>query len=351
MRKNNNLYFGFSITGFFLFLLTIGLTSACSILVYTLTYRLTDGNNVITAVAVIATIFIGAIICTLCDVYRRKTMIERPVKKILQATEKIASGDFSVKLVPTNDYGKYDAYDVVMENINTMASELSKNQILRNDFISNVSHEIKTPLAVIQNYVKTLQKKNISESEKQDSLKGLVLQTKKLSDLITNILKLNKLETQQIVPEIQEVDLAELLRLSILSFEDLFERKQLNLDCDIDEMKIVTSSNLLEIVFNNLISNAIKFTDEGGKISISLKSDKTHAIIKVQDTGCGISSEVGERIFEKFYQGDTSHSVEGNGLGLALVKKVIDLIGGEIVVESKLGVGTTFTIKLKKAMV
>ena len=142
--------------------------------------------------------------------------------------------------------------------------------------------------------------------------------------------------------------MAELLRLTTLDFESLFDKKQLELHCDIDEVTILSSKNLLEIVFKNLISNAIKFTDNGGKITISLKQDKTYATIKVQDTGCGISKEIGEHIFDKFYQGDTSHSSEGNGLGLALVKKVIDVIGGEIFVESTLGKGTTFSIRLKK---
>ena len=113
-------------------------------------------------------------------------------------------------------------------------------------------------------------------------------------------------------------------------------------------MKIISSASLLEIVFNNLISNAIKFTDREGKISISLKSEGDYAVVRVKDSGCGISQEVGEHIFDKFYQGDSSHSNEGNGLGLAMVKKVIDLIGGEISVESKVGVGSTFIIKLKK---
>ena len=229
-----------------------------------------------------------------------------------------------------------------------MTAELSKNELLKNDFISNVSHEIKTPLSVIQNYARVLQSEKLSKDKRDEYLKGLVTQTKKLSDLISNILKLNKLENQKIVPEIEEIDLAELLRTCTLSFEELLESKNIKLNCNIDEMKIISSASLLEIVFNNLISNAIKFTDREGKITISLKSEGDYAVVRVKDSGCGISQEVGEHIFDKFYQGDSSHSNEGNGLGLAMVKKVIDLIGGEISVESKVGVGSTFIIKLKK---
>ncbi|MBQ8749289.1 MAG: HAMP domain-containing histidine kinase [Clostridia bacterium] len=348
MKNNKNGFSGFSILGFFLFFFTLAFVSIGSIIIYNVASVKSNGNTIIIILSVLATILLGTIICTTIDIYRRKMMIERPVQKILEATKKIASGDFSVKLVPTHDYNKYDQYDIIFDNINTMTRELSKNEILKNDFISNVSHEIKTPLSVIQNYAKALQNDNLILEKREEYLKGLVIQTKKLSNLISNILKLNKLENQQIVPEIEEIDLAELLRVTTLEFESLFDKKHIELVCDIDDLKITSSATLLEIVFNNLISNAIKFTESGGKVVISLKEEKNYAVIKVSDTGCGISKEVGQHIFDKFYQGDTSHSLEGNGLGLALVKKVIDLIGGQISVESKFGVGSTFIIKLKK---
>ena len=276
-------------------------------------------------------------------------MVEKPVNKILYATERIAMGDFSVKLELEHDYNKYDEYDLIFDNINTMTAELSRNEILKNDFISNVSHEIKTPLAVMQNYAKALQLNNIDDKKRKEYLKGLILQSNKISNLISNILKLNKLDNQEIVPEIMEFDLGELVRTCTLGFEQLMEDKCLELVCDIDDIDIVSSRDLLEIVINNLISNAIKFTEQGGKICISLKAENDSAVIKVKDTGCGISQEIGEHIFDKFYQGDTSRANEGNGLGLAIVKRVIDLIGGEIAVESSINVGSTFIIKLKRS--
>lgn len=348
MKKRTARFFETTIVGFFLFFMTIGLTSTFSIMVYHMVNSKTNGNPLWVTLAVFSTILFGAVVCIIFDTIRRKSMIEAPVKKILEATEKIATGDFNVKLIPQHEYFKYDEYDLIFENINTMTNALLKNEILKNDFISNVSHEIKTPLSVIQNYAKSLEKNDLTEEKKKEYLKGLIIQTKKLSNLISNILKLNKLENQQLIPELKEFDLSECLRESTLSFEGLFEKKNLELICDIDDIKISSSPDLLEIVFNNLISNAIKFTNSGGTITISLKENKSHAIIKVQDTGLGISKETGAHIFDKFYQGDTSRSGEGNGLGLALVKKVIDLIGGEISVESTLGVGSTFIIKLKK---
>lgn len=339
---------GFSIVGFFLFFLTIALAATASIFIYYLANEKTNGNTWVVVFSVLGIIVFCAILCTFVDIIRRRAMVGKPVKKILDATEKIASGDFSVKLIPLHEYDRYDQYDLIFENINTMTAELNKNELLKTDFISNVSHEIKTPLAVIQNYAKALQNSNISNDKKEEYLKGLIIQTKKLSDLITNILKLNKLENQQIVPEIEEFDLAELVRVCTLGFESIIEKKQQTLEVDIDEIKIVSSESLIEIVLNNLISNAIKFTDKNGTIAISLKQENTYAVIKVKDTGCGISSQIGEHIFDKFYQGDTSHTAEGNGLGLALVKKVIDILGGEISVESKVGQGSTFVVKLKK---
>ncbi|MBQ9792153.1 MAG: HAMP domain-containing histidine kinase [Clostridia bacterium] len=337
----------FSIVGFLLFFITIIVTSTSSIFIYYIANKNTGGNTLIVAFSVLGIIITGALFCCIMDIIRRKLMVERPVKKILQATKKIASGDFSVKLLPMHDYKDYDQYDLIFENINTMTAELSKNEMLKTDFISNVSHEIKTPLAVIQNYVKTLNSDKLTKEKRQQCLNGLENQTLKLSNLISNILKLNKLENQKTNVEMKSFDLSELLRVITLQYENLFEKKNIELSCDIEEIKILSSETLIEIVINNLISNAIKFTDENGKITISLKNENNFAVIKVKDTGCGISKEVGDHIFEKFYQGDTSHSSEGNGLGLALVKKVIDLIGGEIFVESKVGKGSTFIIKLK----
>ena len=348
MRKKKDGFLGFSLVGFFLFFATVLVSSTISIFAYYLANKSTHGNIWIVAIAVIGSSLLLAYVCTIVDTFRRKKMIEAPVKKILDATQKIASGDFSVKLYPTHEYIKYDSYDLIYENINIMTAELSKNELLKSDFISNVSHEIKTPLTVIQSIAKLLSNPNIDETKKKEYLNTLVIQTNKLSNLVTNILKLNKLENQQILPETIEFDLSELLRVCTIGFENLLETKNLSLSTNIEDAIICSSPSLLEIVFNNLISNAIKFTPNGGKITINLKNAKTHVEIEIKDTGIGISSDIGKHIFEKFYQGDKSHCGEGNGLGLALVKQVIDVIGGEISVESKVNVGSTFKVILKK---
>jgi len=328
------------------FFVLIAVVMQIAILCYDFIRQKTS-NITLIAILILIEIIILATFCTIFDWIRRKIMIDRPTQRILDATEKIAEGDFSTRLEITHEYGKYNQYDLIMENLNRMATELQKNEVLKTDFISNVSHEIKTPLAVIQNYATLLQDQTIDLETRKNYAKTLITASKRITDLITNILKLNKLENQEIQEKHERFNLTEALAESVVEFETLIEKKNIELNCNFDEVTIFSSKSLLEIVWNNLISNAIKFTPDGGKIDISLKQINKNVEIKVQDTGCGMTSEVGSKIFEKFYQGDTSHATQGNGLGLALVKKVIDILGGEIAVQSEVNKGSTFTILLK----
>ena len=314
-------------------------------------------NQAVITLIMLAAILLLAGICTVIDYFRRKIMVETPTKRILDATDRIASGDFSVRLEITHACHHYDEYDYIMENLNRMAAELSHTEMLHTDFISNVSHELKTPLAIIQNYATLMQDERLSPDLRRQYAETLVATSRRLTALVSNILKLNKLENQEIKLDRERIRLDDMLANTVLQYEELIDRKGLDLICDLDEVEIVSSPDYLEIVWNNLISNAIKFTPAGGTIrfsveklgpeaEISLKAEDGRAVVRVWDTGCGISRETGQRIFEKFYQGDTSHAGEGNGLGLALVRKVIDTIGGEISVESELGKGSTFTVIL-----
>ena len=172
---------------------------------------------------------------------------------------------------------------------------------------------------------------------------------RRLANLITNILKLNKLENQQIYPKKERFDLGEQLCECLLAFENAWEAKDLEIETDLaDGVTVESDPELLSLVWNNLFSNAIKFTGEGGTVGLKLHTESGHAVVEVSDTGCGISPEVGAHIFEKFYQGDSSHATQGNGLGLALVKRVVDIVGGEIGVSSEPGKGSTFTVKLRR---
>ncbi len=337
---------GFTWTGAIMFFILIAGIMQIAIPVYDYIRERTDNVSLIATLILIEIIILAAF-CTVFDWIRRKILVDKPTKKILQATKKIAEGDFATRLEITHEYGKYNEYDLIMENINVMAVELQRNEILKTDFISNVSHEIKTPLAVIQNYATLLQDETLDCQTRKNYSKTLIAASKRITDLITNILKLNKLENQEIQEKHEAFNLTEALSESVVEFETLIEKKNLDLYCDFDDVRIFSSKSLLEIVWNNLISNAIKFTPDNGKIDISLKQIGKNAEITVSDTGCGMSSEIGSKIFEKFYQGDSSHSTQGNGLGLALVKKVIDILGGEISVQSEINKGSTFTILLK----
>lgn len=262
---------------------------------------------------------------------------------------KITQGDFSVRIQPVFTMGGQDGLNAIIHSFNQMAEELSGIETLRTDFISNVSHELKTPLAIIQDYGTMLQQPGLTEEQRREYAKTITDASRRPADLITNILKLNKLENQQIYPEKEIFDLGEQLCECLLRFEDIGEEKNIELITDISEDIIVKSDrSLLSLVWDNLLSNALKFTSAEGRVSVSLKADGTFAVVQISDTGCGISPEVGAHIFEKFYQGDTSHTAQGNGLGLALVKRVIDIVDGDISVSSEAGKGSIFTVTIKR---
>ncbi len=289
-------------------------------------------------------LFLSLIFCII-DGVQRKIMIERPVKKILETTEELAKGNFKARAEGVSVIPGRNEFDIIAENINKMAQELSGIETLRTDFVSNVSHEIKTPLSVIGNYSTMLQAQDLSEEKRQEYARAISDATGRLSELITNILKLNKLENQQIYPDKETYDLGEQLAECIVGFEDIWEKKNIEIDTDIeDDLKITADKELLSLVWNNLLSNAFKFTEAGGTVKVTACISEGRVQVSVSDTGCGISEEAGKHIFDKFYQGDTSHATKGNGLGLALVKRVIDICGAEITVTSVLGKGTSFTV-------
>ena len=332
--------------GFFLFFITLFVVVSISLIVYSL---LKDTSLLIVIIVVILLIAVFSFIFIIIDTLRRKHDFDKPVKEIRNATKRMTNGDFDIELLTNNNLPDYTMYDLIKNDLNLLAKELSKNEVLKNDFISNFSHEVKTPISVIQNYAKALENEKLDNETRKKYLTYLQESCKKLSVLITNILKLNKLENQELLPEYKRFNLSNSITNQILQYENLIEEKNIELDCSIEEDIFVESEeNYLEIIWNNLISNAIKFTEKDGKITINLNKINEIVTFTITDTGCGIDGQTGKHIFDKFYQGDTSHSKEGNGLGLALVKKVIDRLGGEISINSEVGVGTTFVVKIKE---
>ncbi|MBE5877449.1 MAG: HAMP domain-containing histidine kinase [Lachnospiraceae bacterium] len=293
-------------------------------------------------------IILLTVLFSVIDATRRAWMISRPVKRIREGMEKIVAGDFSIRIPYIKGENSDNEFDSIIKGLNDMTAELAGVETLRTDFISNVSHEIKTPLAVISNYATMLQSGVLTDEQRQEYARAITEQTKRLSELITNILKLNRLENQQIYPEKKRYNLSEQICECLLMHEYAWEKKELEIDTDIaEDVFVYQDAELLSLVWNNLFSNAIKFCKEEGKVSVTVQKADDRVLVAVSDTGCGISAETGKHIFEKFYQGDTSHATQGNGLGLALVKRVIDIAEGNISVQSKVGEGTTFTVSFE----
>lgn len=298
-------------------------------------------------------VYWGLVAASLTLFTRRKIRIayEEPLHRLAEATEQVANGDFSVYISPFHTADKLDYLDVMILDFNKMVEELGSIETLKTDFVSNVSHEMKTPIAIIKNYAELLKMGPLPEEQRREYAETIENAAVRLSDLIGNILKLNKLENQRILPEKKTYDLCRQLCDCILQFEDAWEEKQIELEIELEDLAMVQADeSLLELVWNNLLSNAVKFTEPGGTITIRQTLSEGSIKVSVSDTGCGIAKENLNRIFDKFYQGDTSHTKEGNGLGLALVRRVVELLDGEIQVTSEEGKGSTFLVTLPAAV-
>ena len=337
------------------FFLLVAFVVSCCMMLFVSTLADTMGlvfdreNIAAAAKLTFGNVLLISCLCATIDYIRRKRMVDQPVQQIMAALDKVMQGDFTVRIPPVREFAGETGFNEIIRAINRMTAELQGTQTLRSDFIANVSHELKTPLAVMGNYAEMLQAPGIGEAERLEYAGAIRRSARRLAALVTNILKLNKLENQQIFPKHEEFDLSGQLCETMLGFEDAWEEKGLNIETDItDEVYICADPELLSLVWSNLISNAVKFTPRGGTVGVALRSDADGVEVTVSDTACGIDPETGKHIFEKFYQGDTSHATQGNGLGLALVKRVVDILNGEIAIQSVYGQGSTFTVKFRR---
>ncbi len=336
----------FPIAIFFVFLLTLLLMSGVHIGIITLA----NEEQWPTAVQILLpTLYWGlvAVGLTLFTRWEIRRNYEEPMRNLRNATEKVANGDFSVYVPPLHSVGKLDYLDAMILDFNKMVEELGSIEVLKTDFFSNVSHEIKTPLAVIHNNAQLLQRANLEESQRKECADAILHATRRLSNLITNMLKLNKLEKQAIQPAPQSFDLCAQLSECALQFENTWEQKDIEFIAELEDRALIRGDEeLLALVWTNLLSNAIKFTPAGGTVTLTQRTEPDAVTVEVADTGCGMEAETMRHIFDKFYQGDTSHSTEGNGLGLALVRRILELSDGTITVQSTVGKGSVFTVRL-----
>ena len=342
------------VNNYMVFFLVVGFAVTCCLLLFVTTLANTMGltfneENIAAAAKItFGNVLLITFLFGTSDYIRRRITVDRPVKKITDVTEQIMQGDFSVRVPPMHGRA-VEGFNRIGLAINQMATELGSVETLRTDFIANVSHEMKTPLAVMQNYGTMLQQPELEKEKRIEYAKAVTDSSRRLADMMTNILKLNRLENQQIFPQATEYDLGEQLCECLLQYENVWEQADIEIETDIEEdVRVKADAELLALVWNNLFSNAFKFTEAGGTVSLTLTATERQAIVKIKDTGCGMSPDVGAHIFEKFYQGDTSHATQGNGLGLPLVKRVVDIMQGEISVESAVGIGTTFTVKIRR---
>lgn len=274
------------------------------------------------------------------------THIIRPLIKINDATKKVAQGDFDVHV----KIKRKDEIGELANNFNTMVKELNSIEILRKDYISNVSHEIKTPIASIQGFAQLLEDDNLNSSEKKEYLNIILEETNRLSKISSNIIKLSKFQNQKIVTHKKEYRLDEQIRKAIIMLEKYFNEKNIMINFESKEITVFEDEDLIMEIWINLLSNAIKYTNNNGTIDVITKEHDNLIEVQISDNGIGIEKDKIGKIFEKFYQVQKSHSSDGSGLGLAIVKRIIELVNGEISVESEVGKGTTFFITIPKRL-
>lgn len=271
--------------------------------------------------------------------------ILKPITGLGQAMGQVAKGNFDVRLEEEHLFADIEE---IYRNFNLMARELGNTQTIQTDFVVNVSHEFKTPINAIEGYATLLQADSGSSPEERRGYADKILyNSRRLSELVSNILLLSKVDNQAITRKKSCYRLDEQIRQAIVQLEPKWEKKDIELDVDLERLEYTGNESLMLHVWENLIGNAIKFSPEGGLVTLKLRREGCRAVFTLDDCGPGIQEEAMGHIFDKFYQGDSSHKQEGNGLGLALVKQILGLCGGSVKAENLKECGCRFTVFLE----
>lgn len=289
-----------------------------------------------------------SIIFAMVSVHILSKLFFDPIRDLRNGMQRVSDGDFDIRL--TTESSSTEIQQMIA-GFNMMAHELSSTEILQSDFVSNVSHEIKTPINAIEGYTTLLQDCDNLNDEQKEYVKKIIFNTKRLSTLVGNILLLSKTENQSIETHKKKYRLDEQIRQSIVALESAWEEKNIEFDVSMDCVEYIGNEPLMRHVWSNLIGNAIKFNPYGGIIKIRLFEKEQKVIFTIDDCGPGVSEKMKNHIFDKFYQEDTSHKSEGNGLGLALVKRILDISSGEIIVQNLESGGCRFTVFLEKTKI
>ncbi len=293
---------------------------------------------VLLLVVFIPSIIIGSALAALLS-FR----ILNPLRGTIRAAKKLGEGDLSVRV--HDDKGIFEVAEL-QDAFNSMAGDLEQTEIFRKDFISNFSHEFKTPIVSIRGFAHELRYGDLPEDKREEYLEIICKESDRLTRMASRILLLSQYENQTIVGGKTSYDLDEQLRHCILLLEKKWDEKNLELDLDLDTVRCYANEEMLTELWVNLLGNAVKFTPENGTVGVTLRADGQTATVRISDTGIGMPEDIRDRIFDKFYQGDSSHKSEGNGIGLTLVRRIIELCEGEITVESEEGRGSVFTVTL-----
>ncbi|MBQ4121084.1 MAG: HAMP domain-containing histidine kinase [Clostridia bacterium] len=343
-RSRKSLTIVLAVFVFCILLMAIAMT-ALGLFILTKTGVLVEGEIKLNSVILIMSVISLAIGGLLAFFSSRIPL--KPINNLINKMNRLAAGDFKARLEFGETLSSHPAFKEISTSFNTMAEELENTELLRNDFINNFSHEFKTPLVSITGFAKLLAKGNLTEEQKQEYLSAIEEESRRLSSMATNVLKLTKVENQTILSELSSFNLAEQIRSAVLLLEREWSEKNLELVLDLDDCLIEANEELLKEIWINLFDNAVKFTPRCGTIALTVEELDEQYLVTVSNTGSVISPETCERIFKKFYQADESHAAKGNGIGLAIVKRIVDLHSGEITVHSENDM-TSFAVLLPK---
>ncbi len=343
IKQKRTLRFWFSSIVWVLFAITGGVTAAIFFTLYGIlaSQEITVNAFLLIAAMTISSILIGILLAAFAPKFTFKRLT-----KISEGMREISRGNYKARVHEADKADALSEFGELERSFNQMASELDGLEIFRNDFINNFSHEFKTPIVSLRGFARRLQSDELSDEQRKEYISIIVSESDRLANMASNVLLLSKLENQQIVSEQTEFDLDEQIRKCILLLEKAWTDKEIELDIELEPMKYTFNEEMLSHVFINLFSNAVKFTNNGGAISCRLTKKGSDIVFEISDNGIGMSEETKSRIFEKFYQGDTSHSTVGNGIGLNIATRIVTLAGGHIDVKSELGIGSIFTVTL-----